>query len=71
MLHTNQNNPAKIFIRKKLRTEGKSLNYVPEIKWGRENAGNALKPYQKILEKNHSAVVIEKCDYACMKNITF
>ena len=60
VLHTDQDNPAKSLI-KKLCTERKSLNQVPAIKWGHENESNALKAYQKILEKNHSGVVIEKC----------
>ena len=59
VLHTDQNNLAKSLI-KKLCTESKNLNHVPAVKWGRENEGNTLKPYQKILEKNHSGVVIEK-----------
>ena len=60
VLYSNQNNPAKSFI-KKLCTDGKNLNHAPAIKWVRENESNALKAYQKILEKNYSGVVIEKC----------
>ena len=59
VLHTDQNNPAKSLI-KKLCTESKNINHVPAIKWGRENEGNTLKAYQKILEKNQSGVIIEK-----------
>ena len=46
---------------KKSCTEGKKLNHVSAIKREHENEGNALKAYQKILDKNHSGVVIEKC----------
>ena len=60
ILHNDQNNPAKSLI-KKLCTEGKNLNRVPAIKWGPENDSNSLKAYQKMLEKNHCDVVIEKC----------
>ena len=52
--------PTKIIQQKVLYRE-KNLNHVPAIKKGRENESNTLKVYQKILEKNHSGVVIEKC----------